>query len=62
MKLQLTRPLAFIDIEGTGLSPEKDKIVELSITKVFPDGSRDSKTRRFNPEMLLKSMVSQMKT
>lgn len=51
MKLKLERPLAFIDIEATGLNRETDRIVELSVTKVFPDGSRENKTRRFNPEM-----------
>ncbi|WP_231489873.1 3'-5' exonuclease [Pedobacter sp. Leaf170] len=49
MRLQLTRPLAFIDIEGTGVNPENDRIVELSVTKLFPDGSRENKTRRYNP-------------
>lgn len=51
MRLHLTRPLAFIDIEATGLDTEKDRIVELSVTKLLPDGSRESRTRRFNPEM-----------
>ena len=60
MKLQLTRPLAFIDIEGTGLSPEKDRIVELSITKVFPDESRESRTRRFNPEMPIPAAATEI--
>lgn len=49
MRLQLTRPLAFIDIEGTGVNVETDRIVELSVTKLFPDGSRENRTRRYNP-------------
>ncbi len=51
MKLKLERPLAFIDIEATGLNVETDRIVELSVCKLFPDGTREVKTRRFNPEM-----------
>lgn len=51
MKLKLKRPLCFIDIEGTGVNPETDRIVELSVTKLFPDGTRENKTRRFNPQI-----------
>lgn len=43
------RPLCFLDIEATGLDRENDRIVELSIIKLFPDGSQEFKTRRFNP-------------
>lgn len=60
MKLILTRPLAFIDIEGTGLNRETDRIVELSVTKVFPDGSRENRTRRFNPEMPIPPEVTEI--
>lgn len=51
MKLNLTRPLAFLDIESTGLSVENDRIIELAICKVHPSGDREIKTRRFNPGM-----------
>ncbi len=50
MNLSLTRPIIFFDIESTGLSPVKDRIVEISLLKVFPDGKEESKTRRLNPE------------
>ncbi len=49
MKLKLTRPIAFFDLEATGLDKEKDRIVEIGICKLFPDGSRESKTKRINP-------------
>lgn len=49
MKMKLTRPLAFIDIESTGAKPDKDKIVEISVCKLYPDLSRDTMTRRVNP-------------
>ncbi len=50
MNLQLKRPLIFFDIESTGLSPEKDRIIEISLIKVYPDGREEVRTRRLNPE------------
>ncbi len=49
MKLQLSRPIACIDLETTGTSITQDRIVEISIIKLFPDGAREAKTRRVNP-------------
>ncbi len=51
MKLNLTRPLIFFDLETTGTSITHDRIVELSYLKVFPDGHIEEKSRRINPEM-----------
>ena len=48
--LKLTRPIAIIDLETTGLNVKTCRIVELTIFKVQPDGSVDQKTRRVNPE------------
>lgn len=50
-KLNLHRPLAFFDLETTGLDSAKDRIVEISIVKLHPDGHRDVYTKRLNPEM-----------
>lgn len=47
--LILTKPLAIIDLETTGLSIDRDRIVEISVLLIRPDGSRDSRTRRVNP-------------
>ena len=43
------KPLAFFDLETTGVSVATDRIVEISIVKVFPDGSRETLTKRVNP-------------
>jgi len=49
MKLKLNRPLAFIDLETTGVNVGADRIVEIAILKVFPDETRETKTARINP-------------
>lgn len=49
MKLNLQRPLVFFDLETTGVQITRDRIVEISIVKVHPDGERETKTRRINP-------------
>ena len=41
MKLKLSRPLIFFDLETTGLDVSKDHILELSYIKVFPDGREE---------------------
>ena len=51
MNLQLARPLAFIDLETTGVNPGTDRIVEIAIIKVMPDGSKLPKRKLINPEM-----------
>jgi len=51
MKLNLKRPLAFFDLETTGVNVASDRIVEIAILKAMPDGSELIKTLRINPEM-----------
>src|SRR3954467_11482651 len=51
MKLQLKRPIAFIDLETTGTNLATDRIVELAIVKVGVDGSRQTKRKLINPLM-----------
>ena len=46
MKLKLSRPLVFFDIEATGLNIASDRIVEISYYKVFPNGNAEGKTLR----------------
>ncbi|MDO9542242.1 MAG: 3'-5' exonuclease [Kiritimatiellia bacterium] len=45
----LKRPLAFIDIESTGTNPRQDRIIDLAIIKLMPDGSREKHVFRCNP-------------
>jgi DNA polymerase III subunit epsilon len=51
MRLKLERPIAFIDLETTGLSVGSDRIVEIAILKINPDGSKTLRQHRVNPEM-----------
>ncbi len=51
MQLNLKRPLIFFDLETTGVNITKDRIVEISYIKVFPNGTDEEKTLRLNPEM-----------
>ena len=50
MDLNLKRPLAFFDLETTGLSTSKDRIIEISIVKANPNGSTETKTWLVNPD------------
>lgn len=51
MEIQLTKPLAVFDIEATGLNISKDRIVEIAILKIHPNGVQEQFTTRINPEM-----------
>ena len=51
MQLNLRNPLIFFDLETTGINIVKDRIVEISYVKVFPNGKEESKTLRINPGM-----------
>jgi len=50
-ELNLTRPIAFFDLETTGVNVASDRIVEISILKISPDGTKEIKTKRINPGM-----------
>lgn len=51
MELNLKNPIVFFDLETTGTNVIHDRIVEISILKVFPNGKQEIKTKRINPEM-----------
>ena len=56
--LQLTRPIAFIDLETTGVSLSTDRIVEIAVIKLLPDGSRQVKRKLLNPQMPIPKVTS----
>ena len=58
MNLNLTRPIAFFDLETTGIKVTTDRIVEICIIRVAPDGSSKIKTLRINPEMHIPEEVT----
>lgn len=49
--LKLDRPLAVFDIESTGTNRRADRIIDLAVVKIHPDGRTESHTFRVNPEM-----------
>jgi len=49
MELKLNRPICFFDLETTGINITKDRIVEISILKIHPNGNQESKTWLVNP-------------
>ncbi|GAA4270944.1 3'-5' exonuclease [Aquimarina gracilis] len=51
MELNLKKPICFFDLETTGVNISKDRIVEISVLKIFPNGTQESKTWLVNPEM-----------
>ncbi len=50
-RIKLTRPLAIIDLETTGISPQIDRIVEIGALRVMPDGSKTNYHTLVNPEI-----------
>lgn len=51
MELKLKKPIVFFDLETTGINPASDRIVEISLLKVLPNGTETTKTYRVNPQM-----------
>ena len=51
MTLQLVKPLAIIDLETTGINLSTDRIIEIAIVKIFPDGKKLVKRKLINPEI-----------
>ena len=60
MKIKLSKPICFFDLETTGINISKDRIVEISILKVFPNSNKESRTWLVNPEISIPSEVSKI--
>ena len=60
MRLNLKRPIVFFDLETTGVDTAKDRIVEVSMIKVMPDGEEVVRTRRINPQMHIPEQASEI--
>jgi DNA polymerase III subunit epsilon len=51
MNFILSRPIAFLDLETTGINFTTDRIIEMAIVKILPDGTQQIKRRLVNPQM-----------
>lgn len=60
MELKLHRPICFFDLETTGTDVARDRIVEISILKVFPNGNKETKTWLVNPGIPIPFLASQV--
>ncbi len=60
MKIKLSKPICFFDLETTGINISKDRIVEISILKVYPNSNKESRTWLVNPEISIPSEVSKI--
>ena len=58
--LQLTKPLAVIDLETTGMNLSSDRIIEIAIVKIMPDGKKIVKRKLLNPEMPIPAASSEI--
>ncbi len=56
--LQLNRPIAFFDLETTGVDLGNDRIVEIAIVKLMVDGTKQTKRKLINPEMPIPAEAS----
>lgn len=57
MQLNLTKPICFFDLETTGVNITTDRIVEIAVLKVHPNGKEESRTWLVNPEMVIPKEV-----
>lgn len=60
MILNLERPLAFIDLETTGRDVSSDRIVQIAVLKVFPDGTEDLRSKKINPTIPISPEASKI--
>ena len=60
MVLKLNKPICFFDLETTGVQVATDRIVEISILKVWPNGNKESVTWRVNPEQPIPAQATEI--
>ena len=60
MKLNLKKPIIFLDLETTGINVATDRIVELALIKVHIDGAEETREMRINPEMSIPEAASKI--
>lgn len=59
MKLNLQKPLVIFDLETTGLDLVKDRVIQISYIKVFPDGKEERGNHLINPEKPIPEVVEE---
>ena len=60
MKLNLNKPLVVFDLETTGLDLVKDRIIQISYIKVYPDGREERGNYLVNPEVHILPIITQL--
>ena len=60
MKLNLAKPLVIFDLETTGLDLVKDRIIQISYIKVFPDGHEERGNHIINPEQYILPVITDL--
>ncbi len=60
MKLNLTKPLVIFDLETTGLDLVKDRVIQISYIKVYPDGKEERGNELINPEKHIEPIITQL--
>ncbi|WP_460219778.1 exonuclease domain-containing protein [Psychroserpens sp. MEBiC05023] len=58
MQLNLIKPICFFDLETTGINITNDRVVEISILKVYPNGKEETYTQRVNPTIPIPPQVT----
>ncbi|MBR1769440.1 MAG: 3'-5' exonuclease [Bacteroidales bacterium] len=60
MELNLSKPIVFFDLETTGVNVGKDRIIEICMIKIFPDGREQEKTMRINPGVQISEYITEL--
>ena len=60
MRLNLTKPIVIFDLETTGIDLVKDRIIQISYIKVYPDGKEERGNELVNPEKPIDSAITQL--